>query len=100
MVTGSLDQVNAALATLSVTETSAGPDKIVIDAADSFGDTAGPVDFDVTNLGPAITAPTTLNLTFSKLTAVTGVSLTDTAAVAGETYRHRVGRSWHPVGDR
>ena len=63
-VTGSLDQVNAALATLSDTETSGGPDKIVIDAADSFGDLPpGPVDIGVTSLGPAITAPATLNLT-------------------------------------
>jgi hypothetical protein len=85
-ITGSLAQVNAALATLSDTESVAGSDTIVVNATDSLGDSAGPVDIAVSALGPVITAPPTLVLTFDQTTAVPGVSLTDTANAANETY--------------
>jgi hypothetical protein len=85
-VTGSLAQVNAALATQSDTESTAGSDTIVVTASDSLGNTAGPADIVVSAAGPVIEAPPTLALTFDHLTAVPGVSLTDTANTANETY--------------
>ncbi len=85
-VTGSLAQVNAALATLADTEATAGSATIVVNATDSLGDSAGPVDIAVSAPGPVITGPPTLALTFDQLTAVPGVSLTDPTNAANETY--------------
>ena len=85
-VTGLMAQVDSARATLSDTESAVGSTTIVVNATDSLGDSAGPVDIAVSALGPVIDAPPTLTLTFDQAAAIPGVSLTDTANVANETY--------------
>ena len=81
-------QVNDDLATLTDTDASAAtPDTISLTASDSLGNDAAPASIAVTVTGlPVISAPLTATVALAHATAIEGVSLSESGAVAGETF--------------
>jgi hypothetical protein len=88
VITGSLAQVNADLATLSDTDAVAGSDTITLNAGDSFGNNAAPQQIAVTvnALVPMIAAPALLTLNQGNAGAISGVRLAEARSVDGETF--------------
>jgi hypothetical protein len=86
-VVGSLSQVDAALATLSDSVTTAGSDHIRINATDSVGGAAAQVSVAVTINGlPAIAAPASATVHKGTATAISGVSIAESGNTTGETF--------------
>ena len=86
-VSGTLSQVNADLTTLTDTDMTTASDSIVVDASDSVGGVAKPATITVSvNAPPVITAPSSVLVQQSQVTAVADVSIADADAVsANET---------------
>jgi hypothetical protein len=86
-LTGSLAAVNALLATVTDTDTTAGTDTITLNATDSFGNTAAPKSVAVTVNGlPVTTAPKVAVVTAGTATAISGISISETGTTTGETF--------------
>ncbi|WP_158746247.1 hypothetical protein, partial [Acidisphaera sp. L21] len=86
-VTGSLSVVNAALATLTDTDSVVGADTITLGASDSFGNTATAKTIAVTADGlPVLTAPSSATVGVGKAIAVAGVSLAETGDSSSESF--------------
>jgi hypothetical protein len=86
-ISGSLTQVDAALASLSDTDGTAGSDTITLTASDSFGNTASSQTIGVTVNGlPVLTVPGAQNVVSGVVTAIGGVSLVETGSTAGESF--------------
>ena len=86
-ITGSLAQVNADLATLSDTDSTAAPDTVHVSVTDSFGNTGSQnIAVTVTAPIPVIAAPASELLGQGQSAAVSGVSLSEAGAVSGETF--------------
>src|SRR6185312_7972207 len=84
---GTLDEVNAALATLSDTDASTAADSIAINATDSFGNDAGSKTVAVTVNGlPSVTAPASASVGVNHASAISGVSLSESGSMDGETF--------------
>ncbi len=78
-ITGSLTQVNAALATLSDSDAMSGGDTITVNASDSLGAAATRQTIGVTVNGlPVLSVPGAQTLTSGVAKAITGVKLTET----------------------
>jgi hypothetical protein len=88
VITGTLNQVNADLATLSdIENTAVASDTIAISATDSIGGTAVVTDIAVTNKGiPTFAGPATDVLGIGIDTAISGVSLTEVNSQPNETF--------------
>src|ERR1019366_8334910 len=87
--TGTLIQVNTALANLDDTDGTAGSDTLTVNTADGFGNTAGQQTVPVTVNGlPVIAAPTTATVAQNVATAIAGVSVSETGntRTSGETF--------------
>ena len=86
-ISGSLDQVNAELATLSDTDPSSGSDTITLTAKDSFGNQAPTQTIAVTaSGGPVLTVPGSQTVGLNHATAIAGVSLAESGSSANETF--------------
>ena len=86
-ITGSLQQVNADLATLTDTDPTSGSDPITVTAKDSLNNQAAPQTIAVTASGlPVITAPLTATVALNQPTKITGVSLAETGSTGDETF--------------
>ncbi len=86
-LTGTLSAVTADLATLKLSEASAGSDTLTITASDSLGNKAKAAHVAITtNSPPAITAPSSATLTAGQAGAITGVSLSESGNTTGETF--------------
>src|SRR4029077_15653072 len=86
-IAGTLSQVTADLGTLSDTDSTAGPDTITLNATDSFGNKASQQTIAVTaSVTPVITVPGAQTLGITQLTAISGISVAETGATAGETF--------------
>ena len=90
-ISGSLSEVNADLATLKDTDSTATlpgtPEAITLSASDSFGNTATLQTIDVTVNGvPSIEVPQAQTLDVNEPTAITGVSLSESGNTAGEIF--------------
>ena len=98
-VTGSSSQVNAALATLTDTDSVAGTDTITLTALDSFGNSAPTTTIAVTVNGlPVVAAPATAVMGVGKALAIGGVSLSETGNTSGETFhRHGCRHQWPAI---
>jgi hypothetical protein len=80
-IAGSLTQVDAALASLSDTDTTAGTDTITLNASDSFGNAAAQQTIGVTvNGSPLLTVPGAQTLPSGVATAISGVTLTESGS--------------------
>ena len=87
LISGTFAQVNAALLTLTDQENTAGSDTIVLNATDGFGNTASQATIALTVNGlPTIAAPTAVTVGIATLTAISGVSLSETGITTGETF--------------
>jgi hypothetical protein len=86
-IVGSLAQANAALATLSDTESSFGTDTITLNTTDGFGNNASQqiVALAVNGL-PAIKVPAAQLIGVGKAVGISGVSLSENGNTAGETF--------------
>ena len=86
-ITGSLDQLDADLATLTDTSGSAGTDTIRIAVTDSLGGQAAPGAIAVTTNGaPKIAAPSSVRVLQGEATAVSGVVVSESGDTEGETF--------------
>ena len=89
-ITGTLAQVNSDLATLTDTDTSTAPDKITLNAGDSFGESATPQSITVTVMPqsgtPVITAPTAATTGVGQPGAITGVGISEAPTTSGESF--------------
>ena len=86
-ITGSLEQVNADLATLSDTDPSSGSDPITLTATDSFGNRATTQTIAVTaSGGPVLTVPGAQTIALNHATAIAGVSLAESGSTGDETF--------------
>ena len=86
-IQGSLAQVNAALASLTDTDSNPAADTLSITATDSFGNAATPASTAITIANnPVIVAPSTLAVGVNQPVAVAGVSISETGATASETF--------------
>lgn len=86
-VTGTLTQVNAALATLHDTDGTPTPDTLTVAAIDSLGNTAAPQTIAVTvNGAPLLAAPATAVLGQGRQGGIPGVSVSETGTTTGETF--------------
>jgi autotransporter passenger strand-loop-strand repeat protein len=90
-LTGSLGEVNAALATVKDDDPLAGADRIVVRALGDQGfvgavDTIAVSATVATGGTPEITAPAAKTLTAGKATAISNVALKETPTLAGETF--------------
>ena len=87
-ISGSLAQVNAALATLTDGSAAAGSDTITLNATDSNGGAATPASIGVSfNAPPAITAPSSLVIGQGVTSAIAGVILSEIGNTSGgETF--------------
>ncbi|WP_158746201.1 hypothetical protein, partial [Acidisphaera sp. L21] len=78
-IQGSLAQVNAALATVTDAQSTAGTDTIRLAALDSFGNAAANANVGVTVNGlPVLAAPATAVVGVGKAGAIAGLSLSET----------------------
>ena len=90
-IAGTLAQVNVALANLTDTDGTAGPDTLTLNATDGFGNTAGAKTVAVTvNGAPVFSAPFTATAGVGKVAAVGGVSLSESGSTGNETFSVRV----------
>ena len=86
-ITGSLEQVNADLATLSDTDPSSGSDTITLTAKDSFNNSAQQQTIAVTaSGGPVLTVPGAQTVGLNHATAIAGVSLAESGSSGDETF--------------
>ncbi len=86
-VAGTLDEVNADLATLMDLESSGGGDTINVNAADNLNNTSAPATISVVVNGMlGITAPSSASVVQSTTSAVPGISIFETGDTAGETF--------------
>lgn len=86
-LTGSLDQVNAALATLTVSEATAATDSISLTVADSLGNQAvRSINLIATPPVPVLTAPPTALLTQGHPTLVAGISLAEPGSLPTDVF--------------
>jgi len=88
IISGSLPQVNADLATLSDTDSTTAGDQIIVSAEDGFGSIATQsVGVTVTPPpAPTVVAPATVALTQGNATAITGVSVSESASAANAMF--------------
>src|SRR6202453_4393708 len=88
MITGSLDEVNNVLGTLTDTDSAAAPDTIQLRATDELHNAAAPASIAVTvqTLMLNITAPASAVIGQGLPTAIGGVSLSETGALPGEMF--------------
>ena len=87
LISGTFTQVNAALATLTDQETSAGTDAIVLNATDGFGNVASSTTIGLTVNGlPVITAPSAVTVGIAKPLTIAGVSLAESGTTTGEAF--------------
>jgi hypothetical protein len=87
IITGTLSQVNAVLATLTDNDNTPGPDTITVTAIDSFGHGATPVTINVSVTGaPVITVPGAQTFDVNEATAFTGVSVSESGSTSGEIF--------------
>ncbi|WP_335904925.1 hypothetical protein, partial [Acidisphaera sp. L21] len=85
---GTLAQVNAALATVTDSDSVTGSDTITLNTVDSLGNSAAAKSVAVTvNDLPVIAAPATTVLGVGKTLAVAGLSLSETGNTNGETFK-------------
>ena len=86
-ISGTLAQVNADLATLSISDSTLATDAIAITASDNKDGTASPksIELDI-NAKPIIAAPPAINLDQGVSAAIPGVTISDADALSGETY--------------
>ncbi len=83
----SLTTLNSDLATLSDTDSTAGSDSLVVNATDSFNNKASQQTIAVTATGaPVIAVPGAQTLGVNQAAAITGVSVSESGATAGETF--------------
>lgn len=86
-ISGSLSAVDAALATLRVTDATAGVDKIAVTASDSLGGVANAAAIIVVANGlPTIKAPAQATVSTTAATAITGAGVSETGLTAGEPF--------------
>jgi hypothetical protein len=86
-ITGSLNQVNADLTTLTDTDSVAPSDTITLNATDTLGNSAPAKTIAVTvNAAPIIAAPTTATIGVNQPQAIDGVSIPESGTTAGETF--------------
>ena len=90
-ISGTLSEVNADLATLKDTDSTAtapgSPETITLSASDSFGNIATSQTIAVTvNGGPALTVPGAQTVDVDEPTAITGVSLSESGNTTGEIF--------------
>ena len=91
-LTGSLAQVNSALASLTDTDASTAADTIKITASDSLGGAAAGVGIGVSvtpvvvNGAPVLTAPAAAGVKQNAATAISGLGLAETGNTAGEIF--------------
>ena len=91
-ISGTLSEVNADLATLKDTDSTAtapgSPETITVSASDSFDNIAAPQTIDVTVNGEPSIAATTPSQTIgvNQTDAITGVSLSESGNALGETF--------------
>ena len=88
-IAGTLAQVNADLATLKDADGVAGADKISLAVTDGYGNT-GSSSISVTAVTlaspPVLTAPASLVIGAGETASVSGITLAQTGAIAGETF--------------
>jgi autotransporter passenger strand-loop-strand repeat protein len=85
-ISGALSAVDAALATLTDTESAAGRDTITVTAVDAFGRSVGAKTKVTVNGAPAVTVPATLALTAGKAGKIAGAAVKESGHTAGETF--------------
>jgi hypothetical protein len=84
---GTLAQVDAALASLSDSNATSGPDPIAITASDSNGGVATPASLGVTVTGPpTVAGPTSASVRQNQASAINGLSVAESGASATETF--------------
>jgi hypothetical protein len=94
-ITGTLARVNAALATVTDTLNLTTSDTIHLSVDDSLGDAGAARTIDITTPGltPVVAAPTTVSVMEGVATAIANVGVSETGAVAGETFTVVLGDS-------
>src|SRR6185312_8766975 len=86
-ISGTLSEVNAALATLSDTDTAAGTDTITFNAVDVFGNTALQQTTAITvNGDPVVAPPGATTIGVGQAAAIAGASLSESGDTSGETF--------------
>jgi hypothetical protein len=85
-MSGSLSQVNAALETLTDTDSNATPDTITLTATDSLGDTAATKTVTVTVNGAPVIDRLTAIVGVNGSSAITGTSLSESGNTTGESF--------------
>jgi hypothetical protein len=87
IITGTLSQVNAVLATLTANDNTPGPDNITVSVTDGFGNAATPATIGVTiNGAPVITVPGAQTFDVNETTAITGVSVSESGSTSSEIF--------------
>ena len=86
-ITGSLNQVNADLTTLTDTDDTTGSDTIAVKASDSNGGNASPASIEIAvNEAPVTAAPTLVAVVTGQATAISGIILSEAGNTSGETF--------------
>src|SRR6185437_1697356 len=86
-ISGTLSELNAARATLSDTDTTAGTDTITFNAVDVFGPTALPATRALTVTGAPVIAPRgAATIGVGQAAAIAGASLSESGDTSGETF--------------
>ncbi len=86
-ITGTLAQVNAALATLTDSAGDTASDKILVFVTDSLGNHAHAASIAVTTNGkPVLAAPAAATVGVGQPSAVAGISVSESGTTAGETF--------------
>jgi hypothetical protein len=87
VLTGSLAQVNAALATVTVDEGPATSDTLTLSVSDSLGGSAKSAGATIASVGVlTLTAPASASVATGAFSGVAGLSLAEAGAVSGETF--------------
>jgi hypothetical protein len=87
-ITGTLPEVNADLATFSYSSSTSGSDTVTVTASGEHGGAATPQPFTVLTSGPpTIAAPTSVIVGLGQATAISGVTISETPAISGETFK-------------
>ena len=86
-IAGSLSAIQSTLATLTDNDATPGSDTIVFNATGMPGGTATPFDIAVTVNGPpVVTAPASVSTAAGKPSAISGISISETGNLVGETF--------------
>jgi hypothetical protein len=86
-ITGTLPQVNADLTTLSYSSSASGSDTVTVAASGTHGGSATQQTLTVLTAGPpSITAPTSAPVGSNQASPVSGVSISESPAISGETF--------------